>query len=620
MKKEVEDNQMSNQTTRGHIYKGDDLDFVIKGYVAKPQEVPFGTKVEGVLFDGYPQLIKQESSQPQYALKAEKDIKVPMRDGIHLYTDVYRPDVEGEKFPALLAYAGWSKDVNAAIDWLAEYPQPYFESPLWDGTLEACNFNYTVPRGFIHVIPDPRGIGNSEGYGTKPWFNSEDVYDMIEWIAAQPWCDGKVGMIGPSAYSIMQIHGATLKPPHLVALRADECGCGTWDHFTGVIDLMAPYAIVSGTHCNDSPESVPNYEYTPLAPSTFSHPDINARLAEALAHPDFKYNTRWYSFLTNPRKFPQFFDYVLETLHPEPGALSYRFQNEDNVDKIDVPIYLGTPWNQRLYNFKAFDTWRTVSTPDQNKKMIVYPPGFSARPYMQYHDEMIRWNDYWLKGKDTGIMDEPPVKLFVMGINKWRFENEWPLKRTKWANYYLQPGGGLAPTALGTAEPEILDQPAPYLDPTVYCLRYRTAPFEKDTEVTGPVTLNLTAAIDIDDTNWFVDLVDVDENGREQLLSWGALKAQHRALDVEKSKPYYPVHPLAEPVPVKPGEILEYNIALMPMSCVFQKGHRLELIIRNQDDLMSRLASWGVKHLPFMRSVKHEIHFGKSHLFLPMID
>lgn len=164
-----------------------------------------------------------------------------------------------------------------------------------------------------------------------------------------------------------------------------------------------------------------------------------------------------------------------------------------------------------------------------------------------------------------------------------------------------------------------MHQPAPYLDPKVYCLNYNTGPLDRDLEVTGPIALNLFASIDIDDTNWFADLVDVDPEGNRQLISSGGLKAKHRAVDEARSKPYYPIHPWAEPVPVPPGEILEYNMAMMPASCVFQKGHSMELIIRNQDDLMSRLAGWGVYHLPFMRTVTHEIYFGRSHLLLPVI-
>jgi predicted acyl esterase len=163
-----------------------------------------------------------------------------------------------------------------------------------------------------------------------------------------------------------------------------------------------------------------------------------------------------------------------------------------------------------------------------------------------------------------------------------------------------------------------LRQPAPYLDPTVYCLRYSTGLLAEDVEATGPIALNLFASIDIDDTNWFADLVDLAPDGSRQLISSGGLKAAHRAVDASRSEPYYPIHPWADPVPVPPGEVLEYRIAMMPASCVFQKGHSIELIIRNQDDLMGRLAGWGVYHLPFMRTVTHKIYFGDSHLLLPV--
>jgi predicted acyl esterase len=231
----------------------------------------------------------------------------------------------------------------------------------------------------------------------------------------------------------------------------------------------------------------------------------------------------------------------------------------------------------------------------------------------------VRWYDYWLKDIDTGILDEPPIKMFVMGINKWRFENEWPLARTEWTKFYLQPNGGLSKTVPVPGEPESFTQPAPYLDATVYCLRYSTGALEEDLEVTGPLALYIHASIDIDDTNWMADLVDVDPEGNRQLVSAGYLKAAHRAVDETKSKPFQPIHPRQDPVPVAPGEIVEYAIAMMPTSNVFLRGHSIELIIRNQDDLLSRLGTWGVYHLPFMRTVTHTLHFGESHLLLPVI-
>jgi predicted acyl esterase len=261
-----------------------------------------------------------------------------------------------------------------------------------------------------------------------------------------------------------------------------------------------------------------------------------------------------------------------------------------------------------------------VRTPAPNKKLILYPPGFPARPYASYHDEIVRWYDYWLKGIDTGIMDEPPIKLFVMGINKWKFENEWPLVRTNWTKYYLHPAGGLsAERVKDTGKTDTFTQPAPYLDPTVYCLKYSTGPLAVDTEVTGPIALYLEATIDIDDTNWMADLVDVDPEGNRQWVSVGYLKAKFRALDESESKPYLPIHPRQDPVPVTPGKKTEYAISMMSTSVIFQKGHSMELIIRNQDDVLSRLGTWGTYMLPFMQTVTHNIHFGNSYLLLPVI-
>ena len=141
----------------------------------------------------------------------------------------------------------------------------------------------------------------------------------------------------------------------------------------------------------------------------------------------------------------------------------------------------------------------------------------------------------------------------------------------------------------------------------------------EDVEMTGYMALYLHASIDKDETNWMVDLLDVDPEGKRTLVTQGALAAEHRALDKAKSRPFLPVHPRQDPVPVPPGELIEYAIPLMPTAMVFQKGHCMELVIRNQDDLLGRLGAWGVHYLPHMQTVTHNIHFGKSHLILPYI-
>jgi len=601
-------------SSRATVYTGDSIRVTIKGLNPSSCPISFGTDVRGVYFDGYPQIVKLEGSKVTHKVKKEKDIMVAMRDGTRIAVDVYRPEIEGEKFPAIVAWGMWGKDGQEAVAWNADKPQLYYDSPFWDGSMEAGNYLYTVSRGYVHVIPEPRGVGNSEGVSVSllSRHDPKDIYDTIEWVAAQPWCNGKVGMLGPSSYSRAQMMIAQEPPPHLVAIHPDEGGeFGV--HFHGIWDTLA-YHISFGRHGNDSTPPLSNSPQMVSQPMMLRLPkeELEARLEEALNHPDIKYNTKWYSCLKYPMKSERAFDGILESFHPKPIP--------ENTHKITLPIYLGTPWDNKFYIWDTFSAWEKVSTPAQNKKIIVYPPGFPPRPYISYHDEIVRWYDYWLKGIDTGIMDEPPIKLFVMGINKWKFEHEWPLARTQWTKYYLHPRGGLSTARVrGSPKPDSFTQPAPYLDPTVYCLRYITDRFDEDNEITGPIALYLDASIDIDDTNWMVDLLDVDPKGERQLISSGYLKAKFRALDQSKSRPYLPIHPRQEPVPVPSKQKIEYAIAMMPTSAIIQKGHSMELIIRNQDDILSRLGTWGNYMLPFMQTVTHDIHFGNSHLLLPVI-
>ena len=126
----------------------------------------------------------------QHGMIAEKDVAVPMRDGVNLSVDIYRPD-STEKFPALLAFSIYNKDLQGPDVAKTLPPQPAWSS-LWAGLLEAGDTNFFVSRGYVHVIGSPRGVGKSDGGGSRQW----DSYDLIEWIAAQPWCDGNVGMVG----------------------------------------------------------------------------------------------------------------------------------------------------------------------------------------------------------------------------------------------------------------------------------------------------------------------------------------------------------------------------------------------------------------------------------------
>ena len=145
---------------------------------------------------------------PEHNIVRDVDVMVPMRDGVQICVDIYRPKAAG-KFPALLAFAIYNKDLQGPD--LAEGlpPQPAW-SPLWTGPMEAGDTRFFVSRGYVHVIGSPRGVGKSQTGGSRQW----DCYDLIEWIAAQDWCDGNVGMVGISGFGAEQLAVAKQAPPH----------------------------------------------------------------------------------------------------------------------------------------------------------------------------------------------------------------------------------------------------------------------------------------------------------------------------------------------------------------------------------------------------------------------
>lgn len=603
--------------SRVSIYSGSEIKAHVAGYTPQAQSVPYGTDVTGMYFDGYPQITKCEIAQPTYEIKVEKDIMVPLRDGVRIAVDVYRPDVEGERFPAILCWGEWGKDAQDIVAWMKDYPQRYLDTPFWNGSIEGCDFTYTVPRGYAHVIPEPRGLGNSEGVnlGDASLHDRRDIYDAVEWIAAQPWCTGKVVMMGPSSYSRAQLMAGQEPSPHLYALRPDEAPEPfASENFTGIYDPLL-YNVHAGCHAYDQQPPVsynqPEPRPQPRFLTQYSKEELQVRLQELLDDPDIKYSLKFYPEVRYPASSQTLVDDLLYLKHP--------FPVESGFDRIRVPMYIGTCWNNRLYEWGTFEAFRKADLPQDQKKLIVYPPMFPSRPFAWYHDEGMRWFDHWVRDIDNGVMEEPPVKIFVMGINKWKFETEWPPAKAQYTKFYLQPGGGLsteAPTCEGT---ESFTQQAPYMDPKVFCLRYATDPFAEDTEVIGEVALHLDAAIDIDDTNWIADVMDVDPEGNRFLISSGHLKAKFRAVDEAKSLPHRPVHLRQEPIPVIPGEINRYDIALVPTANVFRAGHRMEVVIRNQDDMLGTMAKNGVYLMPFMQTVTHTIHFGESHLLVPVI-
>src|SRR6476660_9335626 len=265
----------------------------------------------------------------------DKDVAVPMRDGVKLSIDVYRPDSR-EKFPALLAFSIYNKDLQGPEVAASLPPQPAWSS-LWAGLLEAGDTRFFVSRGYVHVIGSPRGIFKSDGGGSRQW----DSYDLIEWIAAQPWCDGKVGMVGISGFGAEQFNAAKQQPPHLKAIFPfDPRGAfGTLGSFReeypgGVLHLfrylIMHFAAIHGA--KGKPGALP--------------PDKEALWQEALRNPDYRMYPHIYNVLTQKgQHMPPYFQLLIDPYDNEATVK----EAEESFPKIKIPTYTGSGWYAYTY-------------------------------------------------------------------------------------------------------------------------------------------------------------------------------------------------------------------------------------------------------------------------------
>ncbi len=560
---------------------------------------------------------QEQGAQTTYRVKPKETIMVPMRDGVRLAVDVYLPDAEG-KFPALLAMSGYGKDLQA----LPLMPQPHIGpdgqplSLVWDGTIEAGNTKTIVGRGYVHIIADIRGCGDSEGEHVGMFDQNEarDGYDLIEWIARQPWCDGNVGLVGISYYACIQIIIAAEQPPHLKAIFPWEVFYDLYRQVAtdeGVINPMI-YRLFSGRGMDAGPTHGAGYAPKNVVSATIKNTppkELEKLWQERLKDPDLmKYSIYW-SCLRYPTKSPLFADFLF---NPNDGPFYWERTQYTKIDKIKVPVHVGGPF----VDLWAKGGWYIYNRLNVPKKMIMGPG--DERPWYQTHDVVLRWFDYWLKGIDNGIMDEPPIKIFTSGINQWRTENEFPLARTRWTKYYLRCRERLMEEAPVFDEgPDcFVQQP---LDETseINSIKYATGAFTEDFELTGPMALTLYASIDQKDTNWQIKILDVDEYGaKRSMLAEDWLKASHRAVDESKSEPWWPWHPHTENVPVPPGEICEYRIGIAPKSHVFRAGHHIELQIASMDNVPGGL------HICSSQTTLHKVYHNPdypSYLLLPVI-
>ncbi|MFC1534857.1 CocE/NonD family hydrolase [Thermodesulfobacteriota bacterium] len=549
-----------------------------------------------------------EQSQPIYKTKVKKDVFVTMRDGVKIGVNIFHPDKEG-KFPALLSYSAYGKDMQGL-----PAPKGIGYSSKGSGGNESGISDYFVSRGYVHVIGESRGTGVSEGkyvyIGNK---EQEDGHDLVEWIAEQPWCDGNVGMLGMSYFAMVQYLVAAQNPPHLKAIFAYEALTDQYRHLFyhgGLLNMfnVGWYNIILA----HSPD-IASYK-------DFSEAELKEKIDKLKNDEDIKAFPYLYMTTILPEKNPVIFDALM---HPNDGPFWWERSAYTKFDQIKVPCYCISRWNGwPIHLSGAFSAYEGIQSPKKLMIMMTSSLLGPNRPWHEDHDVALRWYDHWLKGIDTGIMDEPPIKLLIQGTDEWRYEHEWPLARTEWVKYYLGEGGSLSESPpAGDEKPDSFSN-IPWLKPRLEVpgVIYTTAPLKEDIEITGPITLYMYASIDTEDADWIVNIKDIAPDGSERLLTKGWLKASHREIDESRSKSYKPFHPHTRSQPVEPGKVYEYAIEIRETSNVFKKGHQIQLAIKGQDSEREEHGAW--YHMPKVWKTHHTIHHSQgypSYLLLPII-
>jgi uncharacterized protein len=548
-------------------------------------------------------------------MKVEKNVMVPARDGVHLAVDIYRPDTPG-KVPVLLGMSPYGKAIQTLP---YPFPQPApdytneYKTALWDGNIEAGITSEILAHGYAHAIGDLRGSGDSEGEDTgDPLQEGQDYADVVEWLAKQSWCDGNVGGIGMSYYAMTQVNGALEQPPHLKAIAP----------FFWHERMISPNGIINPNHfwLYDGRDGTSGYapkNVVSRLKKTVPPKDLELLVQNTLdRNPDLLYDARLWKLLIYPNKNPLCFDDLVEQFNPEYFG---KWKRPNYAERIKIPVFLGA-----FGPHSGFGLYQALKTP---KKLVMWSPQeYEPRPWRTGLDLVLRWYDHWLKGIDTGIMQEPPIKLYLMGANQWRYEKEWPIARTKRTEYYLRTWERLSP------EPEMEnDFPDSYLQEPIFVsarrgsLKYLSEPLPENLEVTGTVLVYLYAAIDQEDTNWRVRLFDVNEAGVETTsphsLTEAWLRASYRRIDKVASAPDRPALS-GQPERVVPGEINEYVFTLPEMANVFKAGHRIKLDISSMSSGKDPDAHTSSYVLSISKTTVHKIYrdnIRRSRIVLPVI-
>ena len=494
---------------------------------------------------------------------------IPMRDGIELAADVYLPTAAELPAPAVVTMT------------------PYDKS----GTLVAPEGRLYQERGYAYVAVDLRGRGKSEGEWRAIVNDGPDGHDVIEWVAAQPWCTGKVGTTGLSYMGWTQWATAAERPPHLTCMISTSAA-GRWQqeipYTDGCFQLYFGWWVYAVRRRITEWHAIGETDWD----------EVLRRLPlEAIGEFINPTGQTWRDIMDH------------DTLDDFWRAVRF----DDRYQTIDVPCLHVTGWydlEDLLGAFHHYEGMMAASPARERQRLVVGPWSHvnSRYPHSSYAgiefgpeaalemDEIhFAWCDYWLKGKQNAVMQSPPALLFETGTNRWRDADRWPLATGEWSLYLGWDGaeGSLAsapaeerqpdrsyrydpcdpaPTRLDVKRYPIEDVPIVMneIEARPDVVTYTSATLGQPLTVSGWPHLEFWASSDRDDTEWHVKLTDVDPDGRSVKVCQGCLRASYR-------------DSLEHPTPLTPGEPQRFRVELWPVHHTFLPGHRIRVSITSSD-------------------------------------
>jgi uncharacterized protein len=569
-------------------------------------------------------------SAPEFEIVMDRGIGVPMRDGVALATDIYRP-AGVEKAPVILARTPYKKDLNE---------------------LQA---KFHARRGYVYAVQDCRGRFGSPGVW-EPWVNEgRDGYDTIEWLAGRPWSTGKVGMIGPSYLALVQWLAAAERPPHLVTIIPNVSPPDPFHNVPYEYGVFLLWSIWWA----DALESEATADVSGAAMAMLSRKKY-AQLLRALPVVDLDRSVLG----KESRYWRRWIEHPTQDAYWEPVAFL------DKLENVEIPVFHQSGWFDGDGIGAKLNHARMTAHHHPHQKLTLGPWGHTdtavrmvgGRDYgesaiIDLQRGYLRWFDRWLKGIDNGIEKEPLVSLFVMGSNRWVHGNAYPLEITTPRKLYLTSGGrantsrgdrrlSFDPPAAGTPPDHYTYDPGdPTPDPAFYqeseeeeksvrtaderkaaaeeyrrriseerqdILAYETDPLQDPMTFVVPISAVLYASTSARDTDWFITLSEVGADGKALRLAIGKLRARYR-------------RSMRAPELLTPGEVYAYTIDLWHTGIRIPPGAKLRVEVASAAfPLCSRNLNTGghnemeSDHVPAHQAILHDERH-PSHILLPVV-